>query len=130
MFTDGLIHGFCYCNLTRETCGFELASTITLALQANRLTKCTSHLKYHFWSTFSCVPSMLDVLWIALTAVSENCLKGPGLKLFSTSCAKSRCPLFARSFERGHLVRACALWRQLKPVILKWYPTFFEESSG
>ena len=29
---------FCYSNLRRETGGFELASTITLALQANRLT--------------------------------------------------------------------------------------------
>ena len=31
--------------LTLETGGFELASTITLALQANRLTKCASHPK-------------------------------------------------------------------------------------
>ena len=29
--------------LTRETSGFEFASTITLVLQANRLTKCASH---------------------------------------------------------------------------------------
>ena len=29
--------GFCYSNLTPETGGFELASTITLALQANRM---------------------------------------------------------------------------------------------
>ena len=34
---------FCYSNLRRETGGFELASTITLVLQANRLTKCASH---------------------------------------------------------------------------------------
>ena len=27
----------------RETVGLELASTVTLALQANRLTKCASH---------------------------------------------------------------------------------------
>ena len=34
---------FCYSNLIRETGGFELASTITLVLQANRLTNCASH---------------------------------------------------------------------------------------
>ena len=33
---------FDYSNLTRETDGFELASTITLVLQANRLNKCAS----------------------------------------------------------------------------------------
>ena len=36
---------FCYSNLTPETGGFELTSTITLVLQANRLTKCASHPK-------------------------------------------------------------------------------------
>ena len=38
-----LILGFCYNNLTQETNGLELASTITLALQANRLTRCACH---------------------------------------------------------------------------------------
>ena len=33
----------CYNNLRRETGGFEIASTITLVLQADRLTKCASH---------------------------------------------------------------------------------------
>ena len=36
---------FCYSNLRRETGGFELTSTITLILQANRLTKCASQPK-------------------------------------------------------------------------------------
>ena len=40
---DELILGFCYSNLILETGRFELASTITLVLQANRLTKCASH---------------------------------------------------------------------------------------
>ena len=40
---DGLILGFCYSNLTLDTGEFELASTITPVLQANRLTKYTSH---------------------------------------------------------------------------------------
>ena len=35
-----LILGFCYSNLTWETGGLQLASTITLVLQVNRLTKC------------------------------------------------------------------------------------------
>ena len=41
--TDELILGFCYSDLTLGTGGFELASTINLVLQANRLTKCASH---------------------------------------------------------------------------------------
>ena len=41
---------FCYSNLRWETGGFELASTITLVLQANRLTKCASHPKSHLVS--------------------------------------------------------------------------------
>ena len=36
---DELILGICYSDLTLETAGFELALTITLVLQANRLTK-------------------------------------------------------------------------------------------
>ena len=48
---DELILGFCYSNLTLETGGFELASSITLVLQANRLTKCAikSLLIKTFW---------------------------------------------------------------------------------
>ena len=42
---DELILGFCYSDLTLETGEFELASSITLVLQANRLTKCASHPK-------------------------------------------------------------------------------------
>ena len=38
-----MIPGFCYSNLTQETSGLELASTITLLLQANWPTKCASH---------------------------------------------------------------------------------------
>ena len=40
---DELILGFCYSNLTLETGGFELASSITLVLQANQLTKCVNY---------------------------------------------------------------------------------------
>ena len=46
---DELILGFCYSDLTWETGVFELASTITLELQANRLTKCASHPKFPSW---------------------------------------------------------------------------------
>ena len=38
-----LIQGFCYSYLTLETGGLELATTIILVLQANWLTKCSSH---------------------------------------------------------------------------------------
>ena len=41
-----IILGFCYSNLTRENGGFELASTIVLVLQTDRLPKCASYLKY------------------------------------------------------------------------------------
>ena len=37
---DELIQGICYSNLTLETGGFKISSTITLAVEANRLTKC------------------------------------------------------------------------------------------
>ena len=42
---DELMLGFCYSDLTLETGGFELASTIALVVQANRLTKCASQPK-------------------------------------------------------------------------------------
>ena len=54
---DELILGFCYSSFTLETSGFELASTTTLALQANQLTKCTSHpikcASYMIWLTIN-----------------------------------------------------------------------------
>ena len=34
---------FCWSNLTKETDGLELVSTITIVSQVNRLTKCVSH---------------------------------------------------------------------------------------
>ena len=46
---DGLIPRFCYSDMTLETGGFELASTITFVLQVNRLTKCASHPQPSFW---------------------------------------------------------------------------------
>ena len=52
---DELVLGFCYSYLTLETGGFELPSTITLVLQANRLTKCASYPIYiniHIYQSF------------------------------------------------------------------------------
>ena len=40
---DNLILDFCYSNLKQESSGFELASIITVVLQANQLTKCAGH---------------------------------------------------------------------------------------
>ena len=48
---DELILGFCYNDLTLETGRFELASSITLALQANWLTKCASLKILYNWFT-------------------------------------------------------------------------------
>ena len=44
---DELILGLSYSDLTLETGGFELASTIVLVLQAKRLTKCAGHAKLY-----------------------------------------------------------------------------------
>ena len=43
----------CYRNLTRETGGLELASAITLVLQANRLTKCASPCCTYFAKSYN-----------------------------------------------------------------------------
>ena len=54
LFTWWIDTRFCYSDFTLETGGFELVSTITLALHANRLTKCASHLLRNdpnFWSS-------------------------------------------------------------------------------
>ena len=40
---DGLILGFCYSNLTRKSGRFELKLTISLVLQANRISKYASN---------------------------------------------------------------------------------------
>ena len=55
--------GFCYSNLRRETGGLELASTITLVLQANRLIKYTSHPKKlrHFLKGRDISQSIMEV---------------------------------------------------------------------
>ena len=49
LFDDELILSFCYSDLTLETGGFELASTITLVLQANRL-KTLSYRTTQLWT--------------------------------------------------------------------------------
>ena len=46
---DDMIIGFCYSNLTRQTCRFELELTITLVLQAKWLTKCASQWNNIAW---------------------------------------------------------------------------------
>ena len=43
-----LILGFRYNDLAWETGGYELALTVTLALQANQPTKCAGHCKVYF----------------------------------------------------------------------------------
>ena len=50
---DELILDFCYSDLTFETGGFELASTIILVSQANRLTKYASHPKVYDYIIYS-----------------------------------------------------------------------------
>ena len=53
---DDLMLGFCYSDLTLETSGYELASSITFTLQANRLTKCASHSESPVCSQVYCSP--------------------------------------------------------------------------
>ena len=50
LFTWWYSSRFCWSNLTRETVGLELASTITLALQANQLIKCVFYLIIFWWT--------------------------------------------------------------------------------
>ena len=66
---DELIIGFSYSDLTWETGGFELASTITLVLEANRLTKCASHPQSPPIPEFNVAIEILpsDPLWYAIT---------------------------------------------------------------
>ena len=49
---DDLSLGFFHSGMTWETAGFELAWTITLVLQANRLTKHASHPKWAIIVTY------------------------------------------------------------------------------
>ena len=51
---DVLVLGFCYSNLTWKTGRIELASTITLVLKSNQLTKCVS-LIYNFLRRGACI---------------------------------------------------------------------------
>ena len=73
---DELILGFCCSDLTLETGGFELASTITHVLQANRLTKCASHPN----SGKKCIDRKLDNPQMIM-----NCFTI--FKIFSARCA-------------------------------------------
>ena len=61
---DDLILCFCYSNLTRETSGFELISTITLVLQSNQLTKCASNPNNEV--------NVRDHCWVAV-AIEDMC---------------------------------------------------------
>ena len=65
---DELILGFCYSNLTLETGGFELASTMTLVLQANRLTKCASKI-VNFFKT---IDVHIAIIYQKLTRMDEE----------------------------------------------------------
>ena len=61
---DELILGFCYSDLTLETARFELASTLTLVLQANRLTKCASQPKcWNINQNFVFHPLIRDIIF-------------------------------------------------------------------
>ena len=64
---DEMILGFCYSDLTLETGGIELASTITPVLQANRLTKCASHPKsingLFQWTSFYMIGTFIMNSW-------------------------------------------------------------------
>ena len=63
---------FCYSNLRLETGGFELASTITLVLQANRLTKCASHPAGLLFMILRHFRLLLMVLWWMLSLLNET----------------------------------------------------------
>ena len=81
---DDLIQGFSYSNLTLETGGFELASTITLALKANRLIKCAGHTKHD-------EPVLLPFKNYSL---SLSILSSKNNRRYSKKCAENKCVCF------------------------------------
>ena len=68
---DGLILGLSYSDLTLETGGFELASTIVLVLQANRLTTCAGHPKLYIIALYITL-YILYICYIYITAISAR----------------------------------------------------------
>ena len=72
LFDDELILSFCYSDLTLETGGFELASSITLVLQANRLTKCASHAKGALTFASPGFPFLLPLLGPGFNSISPD----------------------------------------------------------
>ena len=89
---DDLILGFCCSNLTRESVGLELASTVTFALQANRLTKCASHPNFYPCSPAP-VKTLPQVLIITPTRQREEINHSPREDFFEN--------LFPPTIERG-----------------------------
>ena len=82
---DQLILGFCYSDLTLETNGFQLASSITLVVQANLLTKCASHPKIS--TTYKILTSILTERAYTFMKVDEAFpLKQKGCKRDSYDC--------------------------------------------
>ena len=64
---------FCYSYFTWENGGLELASTIILVLQANRLTKCASHLLGGgFIATFVEFIEFISSFWVKWGLVCRN----------------------------------------------------------
>ena len=71
---DELILGFCYSDLTLETGGFELASTITLVLQENRLTKCATVLQTFLAMTNTCLLNCVPCGLITCSLAQVHCV--------------------------------------------------------
>ena len=84
-----IILGFCYSNLTRENGGFELASTISLDLQTDRLPKCASYLKYEHSKTKS-------ISW-GLQKVNERWERQKTVKFFHQNMTFSQNELLTKN---------------------------------
>ena len=79
---------FFYSYLTWETGGLELALTIILVLQANRLTNCASHLLGGgFITTFEEFIEFISSFWVKWGLVCRNCKCSSGI----TYCQLFRC---------------------------------------
>ena len=117
---------FCYSNFRRETGGFELASSITLVLQASRLTKCASNPKACKACTFKeCITKLSN----SFGATVLGFLKNPNI---SSSNTVSVCVGFFQVLQ-FYLSSSRTLLVKLSACFWKWllrltsFHVFFNE---
>ena len=113
------ILGFCYNNFTRETGGLELASTITLLLQANRLTKCVSHPVCQSFNFVSKQDVLTEIKVLDVSkAIQESDIPVKIIKANENFFAEAICFYFNKSLENGKFPN-CLKLANITPVFKK-----------